>query len=300
MAKPSAIVFLSVDTLLDVAKRRLQHLQSYLSSIKLASRTDASKRTNEALRVTKHKNGFQYYLISEKGDTNGTYLPKNEIRKAQAIVQRNYNATLREVIEKQILQISHFAEIYRPDELINAYTELHPGRQVLAAPAILPQKEFVAQWLGKPYRGLPFDEDAPEFFTSSGVRVRSKSEVIIADTLTRMGVPFRYEQPLTIDTRRTSRSAPQFKRETTLVNPRNAITVHPDFTCLNPRTREEFIWEHFGLMSDLDYVHKTILKISQYVASGYTFGKNFIATFEDRETPLDIKQVQNYIEDFLL
>ena len=37
--------------------------------------------------------------------------------------------------------------------------------------------------------------DAPLLETSRGERVRSKSEVIIADTLDRLKIPYRYEFP---------------------------------------------------------------------------------------------------------
>ena len=107
-----------------------------------------------------------------------------------------------------------------------------------------------------------------------GVRVRSKSEVIIADALSRAGIPFRYEYPTGI---------------------KGWGTLYPDFTCLDTRTREEIIWEHFGLMGDHDYTENAVQKIARYAASGYILGKNFIATFESGATPLSVKQVQAYI-----
>lgn len=72
--------------------------------------------------------------------------------------------------------------------------------------------------------------------------------------------------------------------------------LYPDFTCLRPGTRDEIIWEHFGLMSDPDYAEVAIQKITRYAASGYILGKNLIASFETAETPLNLKQVQSYIK----
>ena len=68
--------------------------------------------------------------------------------------------------------------------------------------------------------------------TLRGERVRSKSEAMIADTLYRLKIPYKYECPLTIR-RKTGTS-------------RNTKTIYPDFTCLNVRLRQEFVWEHFN------------------------------------------------------
>lgn len=138
-----------------------------------------------------------------------------------------------------------------------------------------PDEDFIAAWQHLPYTGKPFEINAPEFFTSTGVRVRSKSEIIIADALDRAGIPYRYEFPASI---------------------KGWGTLYPDFTCLDVRTRKEIIWEHFGLMGDTDYTENTLQKIAHYAASGYILGKNLIATFESGTTPLSAKQVQGYIK----
>ena len=75
---------------------------------------------------------------------------------------------------------------------------LHPGSRPLVTPVREPDEDFIAAWQHLPYTGKPFEINAPEFFTCTGVRVRSKSEVIIADALNRAGIPFRYEFPASI------------------------------------------------------------------------------------------------------
>ena len=40
--------------------------------------------------------------------------------------------------------------------------------------------------------------------------------------------------------------------------------LHPDFYCLNLRTRQEFAWEHFGMMDDPDYASTTAEKLRLY------------------------------------
>ncbi|WP_297698202.1 hypothetical protein [uncultured Fibrobacter sp.] len=233
----------------------------------------------ETLRVQPHKKSFQYYIVTQKGDTKGSYLPRKEIRKAKAIAQRDYNEAAAAIIKKQLAAIDTFLRAYQPNALDQAFTGLHPGRRALVTPVREPDDEFIAAWLHHPYTGKPFEINAPEFYTSTGVRVRSKSEVIIADALSRAGIPFRYEYPTSV---------------------KGWGTLYPDFTCLDTRTREEIIWEHFGLMGDPDYTESTVQKIAHYTASGYTLGKNFIATFENAASPLSVKQVQAYIKSLLM
>ena len=55
--------------------------------------------------------------------------------------------------------------------------------------------------------------------------------------ITRRNIPYRYEFPLTL---------------------KDGNIYHPDFLCLNVRTRQEYIWEHFGLMDNPDYADCTV------------------------------------------
>ena len=54
------------------------------------------------------------------------------------------------------------------------------------------------------------------------------------------------------------------------------------------------------MMSNHDYADVAIQKILRYNENGYVLGRNFIATFETAETPLNLKQVQGYIEGCLI
>jgi hypothetical protein len=204
-------------------------------------------------------------------------LPQTQIKKAKTIAQRDYNAAAAAILKRDIATIDNFLAAFHPEELDSAFTKLHPGRRVLVAPVREPDENYIEQWRHLPYTGKPFEINAPEHYTASGVRVRSKSEIIIADALDRAGIPYRYEFPASI---------------------KGWGTLYPDFTCLDVRTRKEIIWEHFGLMGDPDYTENAIQKIAHYAASGYTLGKSLIATFESGTTPLSAKQVQGYIKAY--
>ena len=122
-------------------------------------------------------------------------------------------------------------------------------------------------------------DDIPEFLTVKRERVRSKSEKIIADTFFQRGIPYRYEYPIKI---------------------KGMGTIHPDFFLLNKRTRKEYVYEHFGMMSDVGYVNQANKKINIYSKAGLIYGKNFIYTMESQEVPLSMATLDALINEYLV
>ena len=137
---------------------------------------------------------------------------------------------------------------------------------------------FMLQWCSKEYEGLPFKEDSPELYTDRGERVRSKSEVIIANLMAKESIPYKYECPLYLN---------------------GFGTVHPDFTALNVKKRKEYYWEHLGMMDDPSYVHKALNKINTYIRNGYIPGKNLLLTFESKAIPLNMRNVESQLRTIL-
>lgn len=135
------------------------------------------------------------------------------------------------------------------------------------------------QWTCEDYkRNMRFPEQLTKS-TLSGIKVRSKSEQAIERILTIHKIPFRYE--------------PEYEM--------NGSIFYPDFLIIHPRTGEFFIWEHFGLMDDLDYAHKTFRKLDLYHANGFTIGERLIATFEKMSMPFGLDEAEDIVwKTFLL
>ena len=115
--------------------------------------------------------------------------------------------------------------------------------------------------------------------TISGVRVRSKSEALIADRLFNFKIPFLYEKPITLA--------------------KGLIKV-PDFTVLNKRTGKVYYWEHYGMMNNAKYLHSFLTKERTYALYGYIAGENMICTYESTDNPLNMEVVDIYIKKYLL
>ena len=55
---------------------------------------------------------------------------------------------------------------------------------------------FIQKWSSEPFTGKEMTGEAPDYETDKGEIVRSKSELIIANTLAKLGIPYKYECPL--------------------------------------------------------------------------------------------------------
>ena len=112
--------------------------------------------------------------------------------------------------------------------------------------------------------------------TKSGKMVRSKSEVLIADSLYDAKLEFKSEAALGLINR----------------------TVYPDFEILHPKTHKLIWWEHLGLVSDQEYVCENIEKIIEYGRAGIIPGKNLIITYETKEKPLTHEVINQRLKEF--
>ena len=139
-------------------------------------------------------------------------------------------------------------------------------------------EEFVKQWQAVEYKGKCFNDSVPEIYTIREERVRSKSELIIADLLNKEGIPYRYESPILLS---------------------GLGTVYPDFTVLNVKHRKELYWEHLGMMDDSEYVEKALQKIAMYEENGIFQGESLILTYETRLNPISPTIVKLMISQYL-
>lgn len=261
------------------------------------------------LRISKSNGSYQYFRITENAANKGIYIPKGELSIAKALAQQNYDNQIAPLLQKLNSTKEKLDNTYK--QLDSIYKKMHPARKCLITPIRLPDDEYAERWQTMPYTGKSFAENTPLLMTAKGERVRSKSEIIIADTLARLRIPYRYEAPLQLeiptqlktDATFVDLGAPKTHHRTSASQGKKAAkrlaTFHPDFTCLNIRTRKEFIWEHFGMMEDSEYAKSAVEKERIYASAGYVQGVNFIATTETTDMPLNSQYVEMIAEKLL-
>ena len=262
-----------------------QHMQAQSEKIFdtiIRLRARLAKSPPGRLRTAIRGNKPRFYHVTDPKKANGLYIPRSEEALAARLAQKEYDTAAVAELERQLEMLNRLIMNYNPLALDDTFANLSDCRRQLVTPVRLTDAEYAKRWLAVPFKGKSFSDGLPEYATARGETVRSKSEVIIADTLLRMGIPYRYEFPLKL-------KMPQEK----------SAMFFPDFTCLNLRTREEILWEHFGMMDTPDYVHNAMEKLDIYERNGIFPGKRLIISRETAEKPLNVKTIQNLVEEYL-
>lgn len=254
----------------EILEKRLQQLKENVNTIKKRMKNFPK----DYLRVKKIKGHFYYYIV-DANTHKQRYVRLENIDEAKQIAQRDYDYNYLKLAEKEIEEIEKMLSKKYSLRREACYSDLHEGRKQLVMPFELSKKEYIKRWMSIPFQAKEFAEhDATEYYTDRGERVRSKSEVIIANMLNGMEIPYKYECPLQLDT----------------------ITVYPDFTILDVKERREKYLEHFGMMGNLDYVANMILKMSTYERNQIFLGDGLLCTFESEKRPLNINILRNKLK----
>lgn len=262
-------------------KERLE----YLKKIEKAAEKSLKENNIEGhIKINTSSKYPQIYLITKANTKNIKYLGKKDAKIISRYCQKSYD---KYVIKESLHLISKIEKFLNclpielsSNSLENFLSEKNPVRKKHLSSSILSDDEFAKEWLSVEYKHKKIPDDYAELITDCGERVRSKSEMLIANKLHSLGIPYRYEFPHKL------RDRFGFK-----------ITIYPDFTLLNKQTRQEIILEHFGRMDDPEYISLTIEKLNLYGRNGFFPGDNFIFTTETNRRPFDIrlfdKQLKN-------
>lgn len=113
--------------------------------------------------------------------------------------------------------------------------------------------------------------------TQKGIKVRSKSELFIADMLESLGIPYQYEVEL----------------------PYGGHHFCPDFTVIRPRDGKSIFWEHFGMTHDENYLRKMDLKLDRYRNMGILPWENLMISYDREDGSLDASLIRALIEGWL-
>lgn len=230
------------------------------------------------LRVCSHADRTQYYQRNDPKDFNGVYLREKDLHIAQKLAQKDYDQKVLRAAEKELNAIQKYFVSCPEKNAEEIYENLHRERQKLIVPIVEPDEVYVQEWESVEYQGKGFYDDTPGLFTAKGERVRSKSELIIADLLNKEAIPYRYEYPIHI---------------------KGVGKVYPDFTVLHVKKRKEMYWEHLGMMDDLAYVEYALQKIASYEQNGIFPGEDLILTYETRKKPMNPQKVMQMIQHYL-
>lgn len=222
-------------------------------------------------------NHTDQYLI------DGKYVSKKNIEWIRGVAQREYYEDVIPVMDSILKKLYSVEELYRNQAFNSSYKSLCNARKKLVTPLFDTVEEKIQAFLAEQYSPGKFEEEnRSEFYTAKGERVRSKSELLISERLCKYEIPYHYEKPIE------------------LCDWHRVVVCRPDFTVMNKRTGNLYLYEHLGRMDDSWYVENCMRKLDLYEKNGYLIGKNLIITRETTASPLNIGKVDSYIKEFFL
>lgn len=112
--------------------------------------------------------------------------------------------------------------------------------------------------------------------TLEGHMVRSKSELVIANELHNLGMPYDYELRLQLDD--------------------GLGPVWPDFSFATP-AGDRIVWEHLGMLTRPEYREGWQRKRERYEANGYVLGETLFTSEDDPAGGLDSQVVRRTAEE---
>ncbi|MCR4903384.1 MAG: hypothetical protein K6A23_11050 [Butyrivibrio sp.] len=230
------------------------------------------------LKVQRRGEKIYYSVREDNSKSDLKYVRKTELATAREIAQRDYDMTVKKAATKELGAITSYNSHLPQQPFENIFENINPGRKILITPHFVPDDKYVEIWQDEPYERKSFDKNAPVHISDRGERVRSKSEVLIANLLNSFNIPYKYECPLFVNGRK----------------------IHPDFTILKMPERKVIYWEHFGKMGDIDYVVDNMDRIFDYEKEGFFPGDSLVFTMETKEKPLNKEQILNIAEHYLL
>ena len=270
----------------------IEHIKNRLSELEQAYKTkqaDVKRNPHGLIRIVRNHGKLQFYRRKSKSDLQGIYMPRSQNPMAFKLIQSDYDEKALSAISEEIIFLKSFLTKYKTKQVEHLFETLPDTRKQIVYPLTFSDSQYKKEWLSIKFPKKEIPTDIPQLFTDNGEQVRSKSEVIIANALLAANIPYRYEFPVKLNLNAgISSQIPDI------------CTFHPDFYCLNLRTRKEYIWEHFGIMDDEEYSIRATEKLMLYQRNGYYPGKNLIITMETSKTKISSLELKQIIHEYLL
>ncbi len=255
---------------------------TYLKGLKYDVGEKIAYLPEENLVVVKSGKRTIYYASNGKtSNSKGRkYISKEQVDYLKKLQKKNYYRQVLKTAEEERDKLEKILKkLDKIEDTDSVFLKLKPEQKNLIEPYVQNlNKKDLEKWKNDfmTHRNIA---DNSSLITKAGTRVRSKSELIIAERFETYGIPYKYECAIFVG---------------------DKDVWFPDFTVLNKRTGQQYIWEHFGMMDNPDYCASAQFKIEKYSKEGFIQGKNLIVTTESSLHSLNTKYIDTIIEKILL
>ena len=241
-----------------------------------AGRLSTSKKRYTTVAGTQTRTAINYYHVMEDG--RRVYLSRSRQTTIAYLAQKEYARKALDLVTIELKQLNDVLLYCDTPKLEDAWQDFLPEKMRFVDPPVPSDEVFRQKWLSQEYDRKSPIENGHRFPTEKGDMVCSKTEAQQADYMFYHGYDYLYEKRLS------------------LIDGGRLTWRYPDFTILDPVTREEVVFEHFGMVDDEGYQHSMFDKIRLYEENGYVIGQNFLFTFETAEHPFTMDQFIRILE----
>ena len=261
--------------------KNLQEMDYQLGNL-IAKLEKQSRKGSDVLYYSKNKGYGAFYKSDGK---TRTYLSKDRHNEIADLANKTYQNKMLRAATEEKGQVERCLRTLESGKLLSdindVFPSLHKAVQELVTPIEDTDEAYAREWYSRCSKIVANVKVLnPSLVTARGEVVKSKSEIIIADRLNALGIPYVYEYAFA----RTN----------------DIRSRYPDFFILNKRTRKEYIWEHQGIMDKLEYCQESIDKLGIFLRRGYILGRNLIFTYECKDRPLSTVYVDALIKEYLI
>ncbi len=206
------------------------------------------------------------------------YIYKKNRRYAEKLALKKFYVLSLQDFENELKAINLCLAKYPENKQVNLLFEHEPEYIKLLSGHFVSLDSDFNSWVSETYEKNNNYPEGLKFKTNSGILVRSKSELIIANILSENQIPFRYECSLNL----------------------GGVVIYPDFTIMHPKTNKIFYWEHFGMMDNLTYANNVTNKLHTYISNNICPTINLITSYETKENPLDVGLIEELVKYYFL
>jgi len=219
-----------------------------------------------------------YYIINQNGQR--TYANKSMMPRVNRLKLREYLKREIEWLERNQCLFTQLIKKYKKVSYAAVNRQLPRAYQGAFVPAG-PEAAGHISWPPFTPSENPFHREDLIHHTSFGLAVRTKSEMVIAEMLYSMGIPFVYEKEVFVEE-----------------EDGNLKAVYPDFSV--PLGGEWFYIEHLGRLDLEGYRQRNAEKLQNYHASGILMPGQLIFTMDGPGGVLDAGPVCEFLERVIL
>lgn len=229
-----------------------------------------------SLSVSKSK-GHSYYRKHFQGER--IYLGREDHEQVQELQKRKLLVDISERIKNNEPLFLDFLEKYQDPSPTSVQQSLGKAYRIDKLNLLSnSNKRTNKNWAEQPYRRNSLYPEQLKHKTLRGDYVRSKSEVIIANTYLAKKLLYRCEPLIQVGEK----------------------TLAPDFAVLVKRLEKVKYHEHFGMMHDSHYRANAMRKIGLYISNGFRPYEDIIFTFDDLDGNINAQVLDILIEEFMM